>query len=191
MDASIKSLTITGTAIADARRSRQKALGTRKRNIREEDDIVEPEKPPQAVSVSLKPVVPVKTINLVTPTIQPIIEAKPNKPVEPPSQTVLLNPPRQQRVRLQPKVVTPINPVPLHSDNTTRKARRIKLSVSTLSHRFTRAKKLRDESENSTISSIREYLIKKGVIQEKSKAPEKMLRSMYSDFRILKEEHAL
>jgi hypothetical protein len=107
------------------------------------------------------------------------------------AQRVLLNPPKQQRVKLQPKVVPPLNPTNIQSENTTRKARKIKLNISTLSHRFTRAKKLKDESENSTIGSIREYLVKKGVIQEKSKAPEKMLRSMYSDFRILKEEHAL
>jgi hypothetical protein len=40
--------------------------------------------------------------------------------------------------------------------------------------------------EKKSGGSIRDYLIQKGVIQAKSKAPEKMLRSMYSDFMILK-----
>jgi hypothetical protein len=71
----------------------------------------------------------------------------------------------------------------------TRKARRV--IVPNLSARFTRAKKLRDETEKSSIDTIRNYLIEKGVIQSKSKAPEKMLRSMYNDFNLLKDGQAL
>jgi hypothetical protein len=57
-----------------------------------------------------------------------------------------------------------------------------------LTHRFTRAKKVKDDTEKKPIESVREYLIQKGVIQAKSKAPEKMLRSMYADFLLLKDQ---
>lgn len=97
---------------------------------------------------------------------------------------VILNPPRHQRVKLQPKVIH-------HSTghslvNQSRKARRIHLT--NLTHRFTRAKRVHDDTEKKPMDSIREYLIQKGVIQAKSKAPEKMLRSMYSDFMLLKDQ---
>jgi hypothetical protein len=72
--------------------------------------------------------------------------------------------------------------------NTTRKARRIKLNVSNLTHRFTRAKKVKDETEKKSMDTVRDYLVQKGVIQAKSKAPEKMLRSMYADFMMLKDQ---
>jgi hypothetical protein len=101
-------------------------------------------------------------------------------------QSVILKPPKQQRVKLQPKVHTPI----LTAPNTTRRARRIHLNTGNLAQRFTRAKKLKDETEKKPLLNIRDYLLQKGVIQEKSKAPEKILRSMYSDFMLLN-DHAL
>jgi hypothetical protein len=102
--------------------------------------------------------------------------------------SVILNPPKVQRIKLQPKV---------HVQHVqkqvagTRKARRISLSVSNLNNRFTRAKRVHDNTQKSSIDSIRSYLVDKGVIQMKSKAPEKMLRSMYNDFNILKDGQAL
>lgn len=203
MDASIKSLTITGTAVEDAKRSRQKAGQSRKRRVVVNDgSLDEPARPAE-------PVIPPQLARLVQP-VQPVRSAEPARPVQPlqparsaepvkiislekatvpsPAQKVVLNPPKQIRVKLQPKP-TPVITQP--SVNSTRKARKIQLVVSNLNQRFTRAKKVKDETENTTIDFIREYLIQKGVIQQKSKAPEKMLRSMYSDFRILKEGHTL
>ena len=95
---------------------------------------------------------------------------------------VILNPPKHQRVKLQPKVIHSGHSVV----NQSRKARRIHLT--NLTHRFTRAKRVHDDTEKKPMESIREYLIQKGVIQAKSKAPEKMLRSMYSDFMLLKDQ---
>lgn len=95
--------------------------------------------------------------------------------------SVILKPAKSPRVKLQPKMQNTSHPQP------TRKARKFRLSVSSLNHRFTRAKRVKDDTENKTMGSIREYLIKKGVIQDKSKAPEKMLRSMYRDFMLLKD----
>jgi hypothetical protein len=207
MDASIKSLTITGTAVEDVKRSRQKSMQSRKRRgvIANDDPLDEPARPAQPV-IPTQPLRPAQPVRPVQP-VQPVRSAEPLRPVQPvrpaepvkiislekatvpsPAQKVVLNPPKQIRVKLQPKP-TPIITQP--SVNSTRKARKIQLVVSNLNQRFTRAKKVKDETENTTIDFIREYLIQKGVIQQKSKAPEKMLRSMYSDFRILKGGHTL
>lgn len=185
MDASIKSLTITGSAAEDASRARLKAsgLGSRKKRTQvkdEEDDFIE-----QAKRLTIKTEVPIeKPVVIAKPLVQQVIQ-----PVKPEIQTnVILNPPKQSRVKLQPKVLHSSAKQPDISTNTTRKARRIKLNMANLTHRFTRAKKVRDENEKKPMEVVREYLIQKGVIQAKSKAPEKMLRSMYSDFMLLKEQ---
>lgn len=106
------------------------------------------------------------------------------------TQKVNLIPPKSQRVKLNPKVLGAHISSQNHTRSLqTRKARRV--IVPNLSARFTRAKKLRDETEKSSIDTIRNYLIEKGVIQSKSRAPEKMLRSMYNDFNLLKDGQAL
>ena len=189
MDPSIKSLTITGSAAEDATRSRLKAsgLGSRRKRTQikdEEDDFIEKAKTfttnakIQEIPIAPKPLVEVKVIP------KPLVQ---EKLIEPKSELtkVILNPPKQSRVKLQPKLVHSNLKEPL---NTTRKARRIKLNVSNLTHRFTRAKKVKDETEKKSMDVVREYLVQKGVIQEKSKAPEKMLRSMYADFMMLKDQ---
>jgi hypothetical protein len=200
MDPSIKSLTITGSAADDATRSRLKAAGLSSRKKRtavkdEEDEFIE-----NAKNFSMKakvepkvqePKVEPKIEPKVEPKLEPKIETKVELKVQPKVQelkvqetNVILNPPKQSRVKLQPKVHSNIKE-PL---NTTRKARRIKLNVSNLTHRFTRAKKVKDETEKKSMDTVRDYLVQKGVIQAKSKAPEKMLRSMYSDFMLLKDQ---
>ena len=103
------------------------------------------------------------------------------------AQSVVLKKPNTSRVKLGP-LQSPIrsnNPKPIH----TRKARRI--VIPNMSPRFTRAKKLGADTKKQTIDAIRNFLINKGVIQEKSKAPENMLRSMYNDFNLLKDTTSL
>jgi hypothetical protein len=196
MDASIKSLTITGSAAEDATRARLKAsgLGSRRRRAQvkdDEDDFIE-----QAKKLAIKPnIEPAEVKLIVKPQPQPHVQLQAHPQAQAQQQApsvkhelqtnVILNPPKQSRVKLQPKLLQrqaePERAV-------TRKARRIKLNVSNLTHRFTRAKKVKDETEKKSIDSVREYLVQKGVIQAKSKAPEKMLRSMYSDFMLLKDQ---
>jgi hypothetical protein len=192
MDSTVKSLVITGVAAEDATRSRQKKISTRKQRliIKEDDELIEQAKQHALAkqNVFVKPNVFVKQNVLVKEEIQkPVInlevpQIKISKPVE---SNVILKPPKVQRVKLQPKSLHQNQPS-LDSLNTTRKARRIHLSTTNLSHRFTRAKRLKDDTDNKSVTSIREYLVNKGVIQQKSKAPESMLRSMYSDFMLLK-----
>ena len=174
----IKSLTITGTAAEDATRSRLKGSKSRKKRSELEDEFTEQvksfssqTKPPV---IQASPPIPPIQVNIIKPVVKPLEQIK--------QTNVVLNPPKQARVKLQPKSQALKTPEVI----TTRKARRIKLNVSNLTHRFTRAKKVKDETEQKPVETIRDYLVQRGVIQEKSKAPEKMLRSMYSDFMMLK-----
>jgi hypothetical protein len=189
MDPSIKSLTITGSAAEDATRSRLKALGSRrKRNpVKEEDEFIEQAKnfamqKHEEVKILQKPQVILQ--QKVEPKVELKLQPKPEVKLE---TNVILNPPKQSRVKLQPKF-SQSNSKHTEPINTTRRARRIKLNVSNLTHRFTRAKKLKDETEKKSMESVRDYLLQKGVIQAKSKAPEKMLRSMYSDFMLMNDQ---
>jgi hypothetical protein len=195
MDSNVKSLTITGTAAEDATRFRQK--GSRRKRAKEPEAEAE-EKDSQFIE-QVKKITLIKAVPA-TPVASHVnqghVHIKPQQPQQPqpvqqqqsqqPQQSnVILKPLKQPRVKLQPKTAhTSLTP----GTDMTRKARRIHLSGGNLVHRFTRAKRLKDETEKKPMSSIRDYLVGKGVIQQKSKAPEKMLRSMYSDFMLLKDQ---
>jgi hypothetical protein len=184
MDSSIKSLTITGVAAEDAVRSRQSVKSRKKREIiKEDDEFIENAKKFVSPVRAEKPIhLPqIHTQNVTHTQHAPHVEQQ--KPLE---SSVILKPPKQLRVKLQPKILQPtVKPV---EPGATRKARRIRLHVANLNHRFTRAKRVKDDTEMKSISTIREFLVNRGVIQDKSKAPDKMLRSMYSDFMLLKDQ---
>ena len=180
MDSSIKSLTITGTAVEDANRSRQAGKSRKRREIVKDDEtefldsakkFVMQQKVPEQKSIEQKPVI-IKPV--ITPVQSPVTES-----------SVILKPPKQARVKLQPKLQQPTKPIEIGG---TRKARRIRLHVANLTHRFTRAKRVKDDTNNKPTEEIRKYLVEKQVIQANSKAPEKMLRSMYADFMLLKDQ---
>ena len=198
-DENIKSLTITGTAAESATKSRRPSSRKRRTKFEEQteeevDPLAPPLAPPTAV---IQPI-----INKQQAPIQTQAPPRSHTPVQTPwkappiiqegsGQTpvigkIVLSPPKTPRIKLQPKN-TPLPTKPTVSTSTTRKARRFRLTVSNLNHRFTRAKKVTEQAVRQPIQSIRDYLLQKGVIQAKSKAPEKMLRSMYSDFMILKD----
>lgn len=199
MDPSVKSLTITGSAAEDIARSRLKVAGSRRKRavlrdeIDEDNEFIEKAKnfnvqnkliisqpvKPVAPITQLAPVAQVAQVAPVAKTIQQVI-------IKPDHTNVILKPLKHPRVKLQPKSIqtqsTVSNPI------NTRRARKIKININNLTHRFTRAKKVKDDTENKSIDNVRNYLVEKGVIQEKSKAPEKMLRSMYADFMLLKDQ---
>jgi len=215
MDNTIKSLTITGSAAEDAMKPRR---GSRRKRLTEQTDEEEDTKlveNAKRIVFGQKATVPVKPqishgphvqqgpqvshgphvshvshvshsqhapqIKNVPHVIPQATHVKHPDPVQSIEGKVILNPPKHQRVKLQPKHHSQPSVV-----NQTRKARRIHLV--NLTHRFTRAKRVHDDTEKKSMDTIREYLIQKGVIQAKSKAPEKMLRSMYSDFMLLKDQ---
>jgi hypothetical protein len=192
MESSIKSLTITGTAAEDAMKPRRS--GSRKKRQSAGDMEAEPEETQfieNAKRLVLgKQAAPAMITHVQAPVKAPVVPTpvipaqEPVRPTE--GGTVILKPPKQSRVKLQPKIV-PAS-ISAQSGPQTRKARRIKLTVANLTHRFTRAKRVRDDTEKKSGGAIRDFLVQKGVIQAKSKAPEKMLRSMYSDFMLLKDQ---
>ena len=203
MDSSIKSLTITGTAAEDANKSRRPTGSRKKRQSKQEEekDFLEQIKQ-ESLSKSPQPVVNTEShpkpsqplINISTTKLDhsppPTVALLPRKVEETKEYIyydggakVILKPAKNPRVKLQPKATHATS----RMEPQTRKARRIRLSVGSLTHRFTRAKRVKDDMEKKSINTIRDYLIQKGVIQEKSKAPERMLRSMYKDFMLLKD----
>ena len=199
MDSNVKSLTITGTAAEDATRFRQK--GSRRKRVKEQEEDAPSDTQfiEQVKKISLVKAAPVA--HVVTQSQQAQVQHS-QVPIKSQAQqtqaqqtqaqqtqvasNVILKPLKQPRVKLQPKSIHAA--APIHINDTTRKARKIHLSVRNLNHRFTRAKRVKDDTEKKPMSSIRDYLVGKGVIQQKSKAPEKMLRSMYSDFMLLKDQ---
>jgi len=210
MDPSIKSLTITGAAAEDAAKSRRPQGSRKKRPSKmEEEEFLEQAKEYTQSSAAPRPIIiptnqtTVQLIPKVQVQPQPQVQARPQvevpqavQVIQPPQvekpeydggAKVILKPAKNPRVKLQPKHTQIQSQSNTHNHVQTRKARRIRLSVSSLSHRFTRAKKVKDDMEKKSLDTIRSYLVEKGVIQEKSKAPEKMLRSMYKDFMLLKD----
>jgi len=210
MDSNVKSLVITGAAAEDATKFRQK--GSRRKRILKDDDFIENVKsmvPSLQAQAQIRPQMQgqmqapqMQAPQMQAPQISLLqVQAKPIQVVQAqvpqaqgpaqqaqqlpqPISNVILKPLKQPRVKLQPKTSLPS----ISADPVTRKARRIHLSVGNLTHRFTRAKRVKDDTEKKSMLAIREYLVNKGVIQQKSKAPEKMLRSMYSDFMLLKDQ---
>jgi LAS superfamily LD-carboxypeptidase LdcB len=193
MDSSIKTLTITGNAAASGSEPKKSRRASRRKKTDEEYNSFEVQK--HEPTLSQPPIVKPRPLQQAQPQPQQTlhqVQAQPQAQPQPQAQLiktqdtkVILNPPKV-RVKLQPKIATAPKQLA-----TTRKARKISLSLSNLNHRFTRARRVRDDTEKRPIDSIRSYLVDKGVIQMKSKAPEKMLRSMYNDFNMLKDGQAL
>ena len=205
-DENIKSLIITGTAAENATKSRRPSSRKRKQKFEEQaEEEIDPLAPPVAPPINsiqsqinksqvrVQTQAPLQSEAQIRSSVQsqavpwkapPIIQEGSGQ--TPATGKIVLSPPKTPRIKLQPKN-TPLPTKPTASTSTTRKARRFRLTVSNLNHRFTRAKKVAEQSVRQPIQSIRDYLLQKGVIQAKSKAPEKMLRSMYSDFMILKD----
>jgi len=216
MDSSIKTLTITGAAASSGSEVKKSRRASRRKKVEDEEGDEAGPGPIQSpqiekTHVASTPLVIQKLPNrnsyLPTPAPLPLSKVtlvqKPHQAqlptvekqdvkattAAPVATSVILNPPKVPRIKLQPKA-THVQHVQKQVAGT-RKARRISMSLSNLSHRFTRAKRVHEDTQKKTIDSIRSYLVEKGVIQMKSRAPEKMLRSMYNDFNMLKDGQAL
>jgi hypothetical protein len=88
-----------------------------------------------------------------------------------------------KKVHLNPKKAE----APKHSKkHQTRKVRKVTLGVSSLHKRITRAKKLHRKVKEMPIETLKEKLIKGGLIKPNSKAPEHVLRQMAADAEVVK-----
>ena len=171
MDSSIKSLTITGSAAEDAMKPRRgvggRSLSRKKKpgieaEQSEEYEHIQPDakrivfgnRPPIAPIAPVAPIAPIAPMTPVAPIapIAPMVATArmattfpmPSASMTPLQEggKVILNPPKNQKVKLQPKLQTRIQPK-AHSTNHTRKARRVHLV--NISQRLTRAKRVRDD----------------------------------------------
>lgn len=90
----------------------------------------------------------------------------------------------------KPKIVkeTPgVLPLKKQKTKTLKAARRIRVSLDGLSKRIHRAKTIKKETDKSPIEEIKKKLQQAGLIKKDSKAPEAILRQMYTDFEQLKQ----
>ncbi len=65
-------------------------------------------------------------------------------------------------------------------------ARKIRVSMSSLSKKIHRAKTIRHKAKDDSLVEVKKALHKAGLIKAESKAPEPILRQMYADFLTLK-----
>jgi len=88
-----------------------------------------------------------------------------------------------------PKKVVKLPPGPHVSKKakTHKVARRIRVSVTGLNKRVNRAKTIKKESQVMPIEKLKKELVTAGLIKADSKAPEPILRQMYTDFQVLKQ----
>jgi hypothetical protein len=197
----IKTLTITGSAAANplsleqGKKPPRRSVSRRKQveEVTEESESIDSNvQMPIAKPIPLIKYNITKTVSTIPkpiptqPPVNPVVAATSPAAVAPAvspvlNQKVILKPP-SPRVKL-------LNTASQHNGGhrtkvTTRKIRRV--NIPNLNRKFTRAHKTSLETKETPLDSIRTFLVGKGVIQEKSKAPEKMLRSMYNDFALLK-----
>jgi len=67
-------------------------------------------------------------------------------------------------------------------------ARRIRVSVDGLNRKLNRAKTIKKDSEKMPIDALKKELVASGLVKSESKAPESILRQIYSDFQVLKQK---
>jgi hypothetical protein len=75
---------------------------------------------------------------------------------------------------------------PKKHHSSTRKARKIRVSLTNLNKRITRHKKIQKEAKNVPIEQIKKSLIEAKLIKTETKAPESILRQIYADYQALK-----
>jgi hypothetical protein len=104
---------------------------------------------------------------------------------------------KTRKLILAPKKVIKLPSGPLQTTGSERKksshtktqkvSRRIRVSVSALNKRVNRAKTIKKESQVMPIDKLKKELETAGLIKAGSKAPETILRQMYTDFQVLKQ----
>ncbi len=87
---------------------------------------------------------------------------------------VVLEPPKKTAAKL------------VASKSKTRKAKKIRVSLTGLGKRITRHKKIQKEARSHSIEEIKKILVTAKLIKPESKAPESILRQIYADYQTLK-----
>ena len=130
---------------------------------------------------------PIETSGLKS-TLAPVLQGgAPSKDIK-----VILAPKKKKTAKVilagpKKKVLQSIAKAVATAGTKTRKiAKKIRMSISSLSNRMTRAHKIRKESKELPIEKIKESLKQANLIKETTKAPDDILRQMYADYLLLK-----
>ncbi len=125
---------------------------------------------------------------LVVPTPVPASAPAPAAAAIPPPQQANIPPAlrggAKTKVVLEPPKKTAAKLVA--SKSKTRKAKKIRVSLTGLGKRITRHKKIQKEARNYSIEDIKKTLVAAKLIKPESKAPESILRQIYADYQTLK-----
>lgn len=97
---------------------------------------------------------------------------------------VVLEPKKKEAAKQLPKLK--LEAPKKHVSTATRKARKIRVSLSNLNKRITRHKKIQKEAKQVPIDQIKKTLVDAKLIKTETKAPESILRQIYADYQSLK-----
>lgn len=136
--------------------------------------------------VNAPPVTPSQPSNLAKVTNSasaPLAGGSSSKPVK-----VILGPKAaKSQVILSPKKPSVVSTTNTNTNAKTRKhAKKIRMSLGGFGKRVTRANKIRFDAKKQGIEEIKKILKDAKLVKDTTKAPEAVLRSMYSDFMMLK-----
>lgn len=178
MDPNTKTMTITGGA---AESYMNKGSKTRRRSrTTAQDGGTSPGTMNQLAStrVPVVPVIPVVPV-VTTPSLPVIGGSKPVK--------VILGPKAaKSQVILSPKKSVSEKVTSTHPGKTRKSAKKIRMSLGGFGKRVTRANKIRFDAKKQGIEDIKKILKEAKLVKDTTKAPEAVLRSMYSDYMMLK-----
>lgn len=137
-------------------------------------------------TVNAPPATPSQPSNLAKVTNSasaPLAGGSSSKPVK-----VILGPKAaKSQVILSPKKPSVVSTTNTNTNAKTRKhAKKIRMSLGGFGKRVTRANKIRFDAKKQGIEEIKKILKDAKLVKDTTKAPEAVLRSMYSDFMMLK-----
>lgn len=194
-DPNVKKFVVTGAAASGLTGSAPQQGGkaerkTRKQNRKQEGGTspgtlvqLNTTRSPDSTMAQVKPI---ETSGL-KPSAAPVLQGGSTKDIK-----VILAPKKKKTAKVilagpKKKVLQSIAKAVATAGTKTRKiAKKIRMSISSLSNRMTRAQKIRKETKDMSIEKIKEALKNAHLIKETTKTPEDILRQMYVDYLLLK-----
>jgi hypothetical protein len=190
-DPNVKKFVLTGAAAMELPASQEGGKGKTRKNRKQEGGTspgtlvqLNTTRSPDSVVAQVKPIETSGLKSTLAPVLQGGSQTKDVK--------VILAPKKKKTAKVilagpKKKILQSIVKAVVNAGTKTRKvAKKIRMSMSSLSNRMTRAHKIRKESREMPIEKIKETLKQANLIKETTKAPEDILRQMYSDYLLLK-----